>query len=388
MTMSQTSRRAVLGLLGAAPIAAGTVLTVPGAAHATDSPQGDRSVPRSLRPGGELDQLISRLAAGDHFSGTVLVKRRNHTALSRSHGMANRDAEIPNGPDTRFALGSITKLFTSVAVAQLVQAGDVAYHERLGAYLDGFRAEVAENVTIHQLLTHTSGMGDFYRVPGYVDESRGWETAEDVLGGTMTYIRNSELEYAPRASYSNSGYVVLGAIVQEVSGRSYYDYVRDHVFEAAGMTGAAFVTRPERLEDTGIARSYETLPSGERADSIDKQAFIGLPAGGSYANADDLVAFENALLGDDLLEAPHTHIVLSPKTPVPSEPGEVTFGTYASVATLAGGQWAFGAHGGSTEGVSADLDWYPDSDWVVVVLSNYQDATDEITTRARELIVG
>jgi CubicO group peptidase (beta-lactamase class C family) len=166
MTSSRSSRRAVLGMLGAAPLAAGGLLAVPATAEARAGSAGHNPVPPELLPGGTLDKLIAQRAAADQYSGTVLLLHDGHPVLSRSYGMADKQLSIGNGPETIFALGSITKLFTGIAIAQLVQQGKVAYHEKLGAYLDGFPAEVAGTVTVHQLLTHTAGMGDVYRDSG------------------------------------------------------------------------------------------------------------------------------------------------------------------------------------------------------------------------------
>src|SRR5262249_58943991 len=128
-------------------------------------------------------------ATQDKFSGTVLLSHEGRPALTRSYGMANKQLSIPNGPDTIFALASVGKLFTAVAVAQLVQRGMVAYHEKLGTYLDGFPAEIADTVTVHQLLTHTSGMGDYWESQAYLDQSETWTSADEVMDGIMAIVR-------------------------------------------------------------------------------------------------------------------------------------------------------------------------------------------------------
>lgn len=341
------SRRTVLGCLGAAPVAASGVFAASGSAGAAASATG--RVPADLLPGGALDTYIAELAARDEFSGTVLLTHRSTPVLTRSYGMADKERRIPNRPDGIFAVASITKLFTRVAIRRLARRGAIAYDGRLGTYLDGFPPDVAGSVTVEHLLTHTSGMGDFHDHPGYSDEAPTWDSAEEVMDGTMSYIRKGTLDFPPGTGYrySNSGYVTLGAIVARVSGQSYYDYVRAHVFRPARMTSSDFYTTPHWRVDRRIARPYATLPSGKRVSVIDRNAFIGTPAGGAFANGADLVRFLNRHLAGEPVNA----------------------------------------HGGKPGGgVCADVDSYPDSGWITTILSNYEDATQAIDARAREII--
>jgi CubicO group peptidase (beta-lactamase class C family) len=348
---SRLSRRTVLTALGAAPLVAGGMLAIANAANATDAAPQNGSVPPDLRPGGTLDKFVAQLAAEDKFSGSVLLVHQNRPVLMRAYGMANKDLRLPNQPNTTFATASITKLFTQVAIDQLARQGKLAYDGKLGDYLDGFPAEIADTVTVDHLLTHTSGMGDFHQEEGFLDEARTWDSAAEVMNGIMAYIRKEELSFPPGTGnqYSNSGYVTLGAIVQKVSDQLYYEYVREHVFRPAGMTSSDFYTTPHWRADRRIARPYTILPSGERVDAIDKHLFIGTPAGGAFANTADLVRFTK------------THLAGRP----------------------------INAHGGNPGGgVCADLDSYPDSDWITAILSNYEDATQPIDDLARQIITG
>jgi CubicO group peptidase (beta-lactamase class C family) len=394
MSQHNPTRRSVLGLLGAAPLAAGAVLSSGTAAAAEEG-----RAPGDLLPGGAFDRYLADLAAQDRFSGTVLLQRRGRTVLSRAYGKANKDLSIPNRTDTIFTLGSITKLFTAVAVAQLVQQRRMGYNDTIGAHLDGFPPEIADTVTVHHLLTHTSGLGDFHS-PAYFEQAATWTSVEQVWHGTGEFVRQSALRFTPGAdhTYSNSGYYTLGALVAAVSGQSYYDYVREHVFARAGMTSSDFYTRTQWLADRRIARPYTTLPSGERVDATDRHTFVGLPPGGAFANGTDLVRFANALRGGKLLDAPYTHITTTPKVqlkmaqPGPPPPGATAalppaFGTYAPMALLVKGQWVLGHNGGSP-GVSTNLDWYPANDWVAVILTNYDRAAQDPARRSQDLITG
>lgn len=381
-----TTRRSVLGLLGAS----GAVLATSGAVRA-DTGSGTSS---ALRPGGEFDRFVKEQADQDAFSGSLLLLHRGRPVLARSYGRANDAAA--NGPDTRFALASVTKMFTAVAVAQLAQAGKLAYDRTLGTYLSGFPADIANTVTIHHLLTHSSGLGDTFALPGYLETAATWTTVEQVMDGTTDFIRRSSLAFpaGARFSYSNAGYHVLGAIVAQASGQSYYDYVREHVFRAAGMTGTDFYTKPQWRTDPRMAHPYAKQPSGPRVDAIDLRMFVGTPAGDAFSTAADLGRFALALQGAKLLSPVFTDITLSSKVPAaPPGPPPVggappVFQCYGPVTASVRNQWVTG-HSGGFPGTATDLQMYPGSQWVSVILSNYDydpGVPPPVFAKARELI--
>lgn len=397
--MATPSRRSVLGLLGVAPVAA----LAAGPALAT---QESGRIPGGLRPGGELDRLVADKAARDEFSGSLLLTNGGRTVLARSHGMADRARAVRNGPDTMFALASVTKLFTATAVAQLAQQGAVSHNGKLGTYVDGVPDALA-GITVHHLLTHTSGLGDYHGMPGFWEESATWTSAAQVMSGITGYALRSTPMFAPGAgwSYSNSGYHLLGEIVARVSGTSYHDYVREHVFAAAGMTGADFVTKPRWLTDPGVAHPYRRDEQGNWTDTIAEFGFVGTPAGEAFATAADLGRFARHLYRQRLLDGPATHLMLSGKVPPgappgpppgggnpppPSGPGpRAVFQCYGPQATLLGGQWNYGHSGGNSAGIATSVEFFPDTDWVLVVLANHANTpVQEIVGTARRLITG
>lgn len=369
------SRRSALGLLGAA----GLLATARPASAAA-------AVPHDLRP---LDRFVAERAAADQFSGTVLVAHRGRPVLTRSHGMASQG--IPNRAETRFDLASVTKCFTAVAVGQLAQQGRVAFHEPLGTYLSGFPADIAR-VTVHQLLTHTAGAGrpgqTNQRPPGE-DE---WDSETELWQGMLAYLRTLPLRFTPgtQHSYSNDGYFLLGAVVAAVSGLSYYDYVRRHVFAPAGMTGTDFYTRPQVVADRGIAHGYMTQPTGDRVDITTTKwlPYLGAPSHGAFSSAPDMLRFATALHGGRLLNRAFTSLVTSGKYPLgpadrPGPPPQL-YG-YGHVEAVAGDHRVVG-HSGGAPGRANNLDVFPDTGWVVVVLSNYDTSVRPIVDLARQLV--
>jgi CubicO group peptidase (beta-lactamase class C family) len=394
------SRRAALGLLAATPIGASRLLAASGTfqddipfeqSHRKHPP---RNIPSALLPGGEFELFLSQRAAEDQFSGNVLLAFRGRPVLTRSYGMANKQLSIPNSADTIFNLASVTKCFTSLAIAQLVQQNKAAFYETLGAYLDGFPAEIANTVTIHQLLTHTSGMGDYSNSMAFASGRKEWNSEAEVMDGVMGIIRQSPLLFTPgtRHGYSNSGYFVLGAIVAQVSGLSYFDYIRQHVFIPAGMNRSDFYTRPQVRACNDIAHSYWAQQSGGRTDFMMSEyfGFISGPANGAYSTVSDMLSFAGALSAGRLLEPSFTELitsgkaVLSPSDP-PPDSSQMRFYGYGYRNAFVSNERVFG-HSGSGPGQATNLDIYPELDWVAVVLSNYDTSLGPIVQLERQLI--
>ncbi|MBE8518919.1 beta-lactamase family protein [Amycolatopsis sp. H6(2020)] len=375
-----TTRRAVFGLFGAA---AGLLATgVPGDATTSGV------VSRDLMPGGRFDRFVAGRVAADQFSGAVLVAHRGKPVLTRFHGLARPG--VPNASGTRFDLASITKCLTAVAVAQLAQQGAVAFHQPLGAYLDGFPADVSR-ATVHQLLTHTAGVGR----PGLTNQRPAdedtWGSVDDVWQGMSAYLRTLPLRFTPGSQfgYSNDGYFVLGAIVAAASGLSFHDYIRQHVFAQAGMTSAAFSTKPQIRGDDSIALGYATQPGGPRVDATTLPGFpyVGGPFTGAYCTTQDLLRFAIALHGGRLLNPAFTNLATAGKQAVsPVDLPQGQFYGYGQVEAITGAHRIVG-HTGGGPGRSNNLDVFPDTGWIAVVLGNYDTSVRPIVDLARQLIV-
>ncbi|OLF10850.1 serine hydrolase domain-containing protein [Actinophytocola xanthii] len=377
-------RRSILALLGAT----GLATTTGGIARAG----GRDRLPRDLLPGGRLDLFVAERAAADQFSGTVLVAHRGRPVLTRSHGLADKAAGIPNTADTGVDLASMTKSFTGVALTHLAEQGALAFHEPLGAFLDGFPSDVAA-VTLHQLATHTAGAGrsalTTQRPPGEAE----WGSEEEVWQGMLAYLRTLPLRFTPGTAfgYGNDGYFLLGAVVAAVSGLSYYDYVRQHVFAPAGLTHTEFHTRPQVLAATGVAHPYATQPNGERVDMAPSLPYIGAPSHGAFCSARDLLRFAHALHTNGLLGPAYTRVVTGGKHALspadrPAPAGQREFYGYGHVETVAGEHRIVG-HSGGGPGRATNLDVFPETGWTVVVLSNYDTTIRPIVDLARQLVM-
>jgi len=205
-----------------------------------------------------VDSFVSRRVADDAFSGVVLVARKGTVVYQRAARIANRQTGAPINADTRLQIASMTKLFTSIAIRQLDQAGKLALSDTVGKFLPGYpNADVRRKVTIEQLLRHQSGVGSFWneRFMARRGEVR-------TVGDYLELFQNDPLLFEPgaRQAYSNGGYVLLGAVIERVSGKSYHDYLRDNVFRPAGMTQTTPYDRRVTLANAAVG--YTSMSNG------------------------------------------------------------------------------------------------------------------------------
>jgi CubicO group peptidase (beta-lactamase class C family) len=301
----------------------------------------------------ELDRRVN----AESFSGVVLVARHGEVLYEVAHGEADRSRHLPNTGETRFRFGSLGKMFTAVAVLQLAQGGKLALEDPVGKFLPNYPNAAMSKATLHQLLTHTAGAGDIFG-PDFLAHRDALRSLED-------YVRLFGPEaprFAPgeRHEYSNFGYILLGRVVEVVSGQKYDAYVRDHVFAPAAMK--ATDNLPEQTAAPGLA-----VPYSRDRSAADLLPWAGTSAGGGYTTAGDLLRFATALRSGRLLDAGHTQLLLTGKVDTPMRGLRYAYGF--EDATLPDGKRRVG-HGGGAPGINAVLSLFPDSDYVLVVLAN------------------
>jgi len=333
------------------------------------------------------EKFVAGQAASDQFSGTILVAQAGRPVLSRSYGMADKALGIPNGPGTIFGLASLGKIFTGIAACQLAAEGRLNFYATLGTYLDGFPADTAGTVTVDQMFTHTSGMGNYQSSPLWQQQAKTWTTPEQEFADTMAAITQSPLLFTPGTAYgySNSGYYTLGAIVAQVSGMAFGDYVRAHIFGPAGMTSTNYYTSAQERSNPRVAHAYgPRQPDGSRADLTTAPGQIvdtggGAGAGGGSSSAPDLLRLALALGDGTLMNAAYAKVATHGKYPLsPSDlsdqpPSQNIMSGYGFEERTVGSHRIFG-HGGAAPlpgGIATDLSIYADLNWVAVLLSNY-----------------
>ncbi len=181
-----------------------------------------------------LRAYLDKAIAADHFSGAALLAQNGKVVFEQAYGLANREKKTPNQLNTQFRIGSMNKMFTAVAIIQLVQSGKIKLTDPLSKFLPDYaNKDLASKVTIHHLLTHTGGTGDFF---GQEFDAHRLElrTLDDYV--KLYEKRPLQFEPGARWEYSNFGFLLLGVVIEKVTGQSYYDYVREHVFKPSGMT--------------------------------------------------------------------------------------------------------------------------------------------------------
>lgn len=298
-----------------------------------------------------LDAQLRRLTEDGAFSGVVLLARHGEPFFQRAYGLADRASGRANTVDTRFDIGSITKLLTRVAIAQLLQAGTLELDDTIIAHLPDYpNPEIGGRVTIQHLLDHSSGLGDIFndRWPG-ADKSR-MLTPRDFF--PLFVDQPLQFEPGQRRSYSNAGFVVLGAIVESASGQPYSDYLARRVFDPAGMEHSGFPRRDGTATDLAIGYTREGGPDLE--SNLGQLPLRGCPAGSSSHTASDLLQLDRALRAGKLLDPRWSAWVYTREL----GPAEVD----------GSGPWAIGVAGGGP-GVNAIIEG--DEAALAVVLSNF-----------------
>jgi CubicO group peptidase (beta-lactamase class C family) len=291
-----------------------------------------------------LDAFLGPKAAADAFAGVVVVARRGAPVYERAFGRSDRERGTLNTPDTRFSLGSINKIFTKTAIAQLVTQGRLALTDTLGTLLPDYPQAISKTATIAQLLEHQAGIADFFGPEFAKADKSQFRSNRDYY----RLVSSLAPTFAPgeRRQYCNGCYIVLGAIVEKVTGQPYEDYVSREVFQKAGMRSA----RSGR--DGGAIGYTRRSPDGEGAlrPNTAMMGAAGSAAGGGFATAADLLAFDSALRSGQLADARQTAWLLD----VPA----VTPGRSDGHIGVAGG----------APGINAILE--SNAEWTVVVLAN------------------
>ena len=256
-----------------------------------------------------LRKKLDDVVAADRFSGAVLVAKNGKSVFAQAYGLADREKKIPNTLKTRFRLGSMNKMFTAVSTLQLVQSGKLDLKAPFGNYLTDYpNKDVASKVSIEQLLTHTGGTGDIFG-PEFDKHRLELKTLQDYV----KLYGNRGLDFAPGSEwrYSNYGFLLLGVLIEKVSGQSYYDYVQEHIFKPAGMTATASEPEDQTVSDRSVGYTRFTGPA--LRPNTETLPYRGTSAGGGYSTVEDLFKFATALQTHKLLNAQNTEILTTGK---------------------------------------------------------------------------
>jgi CubicO group peptidase (beta-lactamase class C family) len=285
---------------------------------------------------------------------------------------------VPNAVDTKFNLGSMNKMFTAVAIAQLVEAGKLSFDDSLGKFMPDFPdKEAAEKIKIKHLLSHTSGLGNYFNRT-FMEGSRArFRTVDDF----MELAKDEKMQFEPGSKwqYSNTGMLVLGKIIEKVSGQSYFEYIRENIYKKAGMTNSDSYDLDNVNQNLAVGYEKDYTDSGiVFRNNIFMHVIRGGPAGGGYSTVHDLLKFANALRDGKLVGKEYVKALTTPKPELNSPGYGYGFGIGTNPETF--------GHSGGFPGISSELVMFANSDYTAVVLSNYGLSAQNVTGKIRGLV--
>ncbi|MDQ2944364.1 MAG: serine hydrolase [Acidobacteriota bacterium] len=301
-----------------------------------------------------MNQMMQSYVTDRKFMGTALVARGSQVLFSKGYGFANLEWDVPNAPNTKFRLGSVTKQFTAASILLLEERGKLSVNDPVKKYLPDAPA-AWDKITIFHLLTHTSGIPNFTGFPDYAKLEPFAATAQQLVAR----FRDKPLDFEPaeKWSYSNSGYVLLGYLIEKITGDSYEKFVRENIFTPLGM------------KDSGYDSNSAVIPHRATGYVAGKNGFenagfvhMSIPhgAGALYSTTEDLLKWEQSLFGGKLLKPASLEKMTTPFK------NNYAFGV--SVTTADGRKVI--EHGGGIEGFNTELEYYPEDKLTVVVLEN------------------
>lgn len=338
-------------------------LSLPANQSPTPSPSPTLAIEN---PDSKIDQILNSLTEKEEFTGAILVARNGEVLLRQAYGLANRNKNLPNTPLTKYRIGSLTKQFTAMAILMLETQDKLNVQDSVCLYISDCPA-AWKDITIHHLLTHTSGIPNFTNFPDYQATKATPSSPEQ----TIARFKGELLDFSPgkQWGYSNSGYIILGYIIEQVSGQSYEAFLQQNIFE------------PLQMKDTGYDHNDGSLAIGytgvhdlwAEADFIDMT--IPYAAGGLYSTVEDLYRWDQALYTEQFVSKELLELMFSPHAKMPY-PG-LSYGYGWNVGEMNNHKVV--SHGGSIEGFVSEIRRYTDDKVTIIVLSNRY-TTDVINT--------
>jgi CubicO group peptidase (beta-lactamase class C family) len=320
-----------------------------------------------------MEQVVQSFVKDNQFMGAVLVARGDDVLLDKGYGFANLEWSIPDSPKTKFRLGSITKQFTAASILLLEQSGKLNVNDAVKKYMPDAPA-AWDNITIFHLLTHTSGIPNFTSFSDY----RKLEPFSTTVEELVARFRDKPLDFQPgeKWSYSNSGYVLLGYLLEKLSGESYARFVEDNIFKPLCMVDSGYDSNSAVIPNraSGYTRGQNGMVNAGYIDMT-----IPLSAGALYSTTEDLLRWEQGLFGGKLLSPASLKKMTTPF--------KNDYGFGLGIHAVNGHEEI--AHGGGIEGFNTALAYYPDDRLTVVVLGNVEGlATQEIAADLHTIAEG
>jgi CubicO group peptidase (beta-lactamase class C family) len=349
----------------------------------------------------KLGRKLSQHAHEHEFSGAVLLRQGETDLFRRAYGYANRTWQVKNRPETRFRIASVGKIFTAAAILQLIDAGKLTLDTRVVECLGLEETKIPPEATVRHMLTMTSGIADWIN-----------ENAEDYEAEWAKFCRQHpvylfrrDADYLPvfayldpygplgeKHRYNGAGFMLLGLMIEKITGQTYFDYIRQHIFAPSGMTATDFLdlddvvpnvaegyipVKDENEKVTGWKKNYYAATAGPAAD------------GGATSTLDDLARFSRALRDEKLVSAELTHAMLSPQV-IENEDGyrgyQWMYGFGCFILLDGAGNLVRWGLPGEEDGISCRLWYYPQQDVDVIVLGNQSSCAAKIVWDIHDLL--
>ena len=323
----------------------------------------------------KVNEYMDAVLRIDGFSGTILVARDGKPIVSKGYGMANIELNLPNGPDNVFRLGSVTKQFTGMSIAMLQERGKLSVSDPMCKYISEC-PDPWKPITINQLLRHTSGVTNYTAFPDFAKTTILPTTTAEMV----EKLKKPPLDFEPGAkmSYSNSGYYLLGVIIEKVSGKTYADFLQENIFTPLGMKHTGY-DDPLRIIMHRAAGYQKQAGKIINASYMDMS--VPYAAGSLYSTTGDLLIWDQALYTEKLVSKKSLNEIFTP------EKGEAGYGYGWGI----GKKFGHGSvsHGGGIYGFATDISRYPDDKVTVIVLSNIQSApSGQISSNLAAIVFG
>jgi CubicO group peptidase (beta-lactamase class C family) len=322
---------------------------------------------------------ISDIQSNNKFSGTVLVKANENVLADISFGYANRSEQIKNNANTRYGIASGCKLFTAIAVCQLVEMGKLSFDMKLRDCLEFDFPKFDNDITIYHLLTHTSGIPDYFDEEVMDDFEELWVSNPMYkirsLKNFLPLFQNMPMKFkaGERFSYNNAGYILLGLIIEKASQLDFAEYIQEHIFKKAAMEESGYFEFDALPPNTAVG--YIDYPDGIWKTNIYSLPVKGGSDGGAYVTVVDMVKLWETLMNNGLLSKEYTQLLLNPYVQVNDEDNFYGFGVWIKKK----GTDILKYHVmGYDPGASFHSAFYPEYSTTVVVCSNQSDGAYEI----------
>ncbi|WEG15117.1 serine hydrolase [Alkalihalophilus pseudofirmus] len=335
-----------------------------------------------------ITKIISDIQKANYFSGSILVTENENVLVETSFGHANRSEKLKNDTSTRFGIASGSKLLTAIAICQLVENGKLSFDTKLSDCLKVDFPHFDKNITVHDLLTHTSGISDYFDEELMDDFEELWSEFPMYqlrrLSGFLPLFQNKKmkLKVGERFHYNNAGYIILGLIIEEASGFTFTDYIQTFIFNKNNMKDSGYFEFDALPQNTAIG--YIDLPSGKWKTNIYSLPVKGGSDGGAFITVNDMTKLWNALMNYSILNEKHTKLLLNPHVNVEEEVHYYGYGVWIKKNQTSVEKYHVM---GYDPGVCFHSSYYPEASISIVVCSNKSDgAYDIVKVLEKELI--